>query len=150
MELISEPILCVALIVNSVFLCFLSPRAVNINASNQCLELVFKVRLGCSRLLCLGLQNPARCRWSSSSSGSDRSPLAVGVQLPLLWGWVKPVPAQAWVQLRPGGSSRLCFMLEVAGGGLEESQTHSCFFVVIHRNCFQGIVFKWSSLSCLE
>lgn len=93
--------------------------------------------LGCSRLLCLGLQNPAQCRWSSSSSGSDRSPLAVGVQLPLLWDWVKPVPAQAWMQLRPGGSSWPCFMVEVAGGSLEESQKHSCFFVVIHRNCFR-------------
>lgn len=46
LELISEPIPCVALIVNSVSLCFLSPRAVNINASNWCLELVFKVRPG--------------------------------------------------------------------------------------------------------
>lgn len=44
--MISEPIPCVALIVNSVSLCFLSPRAVNINVCNWCLELVFKVRPG--------------------------------------------------------------------------------------------------------
>lgn len=78
----------------------------------------------------------------------------MGVQLPLLWGWVKPVPAQAWLQLHLGGCPGLCSVLEVAGAGLKESQTHSCFVVVIHTDVFKAQFSfhhqEWSSLSCLE
>lgn len=100
--------------------------------------------LGCSRLVCLGLQNPALCRWGRRSSGTDRSPLALGVQLPLLRGCLKPVPAQARLQLCLGSSPDLCFTVEVAGGSFGDSQTHSflfCFVVLIRTNCFHGIVF---------
>lgn len=100
LKLISEPVPCVALIVNGVSLCSLSPRAVNTNASNWCLQLVFKVRPGLFSPPVPWLAKSSSVQVGKEESGTDRSPLAVGAAL----GWVKPVPAQAWLQLHLGAS----------------------------------------------
>lgn len=92
--------------------------------------------LGCSLLLCLGLQNPALCRWSSRSSGSDRSPLAVGVQL----GKTSPSPG---LDAAPPWRLPLAVLLWWRWLGEVWSNSDTLLFCCCdHRNCFQGICFK--------
>jgi len=72
---------------------FLSPRAVNINASNECLELAFKVirglvalpvlRLACRLAQASSFQVWKRESGAGESSGTTRSLLAAGLRLAL-------------------------------------------------------------------